>query len=172
MVLSQNRRAAAIFSSRQNAEQALSELTRAGFSSSQISIVAKESDINYLDGYGTSDLFRYQAPPAGKATSATVTGSMVGAICGCLIGLGLITLPGFIPVVIAVGTSEAALAATLAGVGIGAAGGGLIEALVNSGISLNQAKSYSDRVFQGDFLVIVNGTEEEVSRAEELLSKL
>ena len=63
------------------------------------------------------------APPRGA-----ITGSMVGAICGCLAGLGILAVPGIGPVV-AVGTTATALIMTLAGTGIGVACGGLVDAL-------------------------------------------
>ncbi|WP_035140376.1 hypothetical protein, partial [Fischerella sp. PCC 9605] len=169
MVSSQNRHAVAVFSSRQDAEGMLNELINAGFSTDQISIVVNESDINHLDEFGRNDFFSYQDPPKGYAA---ITGSMLGAICGCLLGLGLIAVPGVGSAVLAIGSSQTVLTASLAGFGIGVASGGLLEALVNAGISAEQARVYSECVFRGDYLVIVNGTDEEVHDAESILNQL
>lgn len=170
MVLSQDRRAIAIFSQRQEAESALAELQTAGISVAQISVVTKELDSNHqIDGFATNDFFWYHAPPPGRATCAAITGSMVGAICGCLFGLGLIVVPGIGPIV-ALGTVEATLAATLAGAGVGVAGGSIIENLVDLRSDIDQARPNSDRVSADEYLVIVTGTEDEVSCAKSILS--
>jgi len=55
-----------------------------------------------------------------------------------------------------------ALAATLIGAGIGVATGGLIEALANLGITDSPARAYSDRFSECEYLVMVNGTDDEV----------
>ncbi|KAB8321267.1 hypothetical protein SD81_002425, partial [Tolypothrix campylonemoides VB511288] len=43
--------------------------------------------------------------------------------------------------------------------------------LVGLGIPENRAKVYSDRINRGDYLVIVDGTEDEVRRAEPILKR-
>jgi hypothetical protein len=95
---------------------------------------------------------------------------MLGAIVGCLLGVGLLAVPG-VGLVVAVGTSGA-LTATLAGAGIGLAIGGLIEALAGLGMTDSPARIDSDRLFRGEYLVIVNGTDNEVRRAEYILSRM
>lgn len=172
MVLSSDRRTAAIFFNRKDTELALSELKNAGFPITQISVVTKElENNNFTDGFGTSEFLWYQASSSGKATCGAITGSMLGAICGCLVGLGLIVVPG-IGFGLAVGTTGATLAATIAGAGIGGAGGGLLENLVDSGTVFEQMGVEHDRAFEDEYLVIVNGTDDEVSRAESILKLL
>ena len=61
------------------------------------------------------------------------------------------------------------IASTLAGAGIGAAAGGIIGGLVGLGIPEDKAKIYSDRVGSGSYLVMVNGTDDDISRAERIL---
>jgi hypothetical protein len=62
------------------------------------------------------------------AHCATITGSMIGAIGGCLAGMGVLAIPGFVPI-LAIGSAGTAVVITLAGAGIGLAGGGLVSAL-------------------------------------------
>jgi len=65
-------------------------------------------------------------PQAKTAHCATITGSMLGAIGGCLAGMGILAIPGFVPI-LAIGSAGTAVVVTLAGAGIGLAGGGLIS---------------------------------------------
>lgn len=166
MVLSQHRRAVGIFKNRIDAERALNDLNSAGFTRDQISVVAIDHD-DLLNKACT----RYHVENLAQEETgncATIAGSMIGAIGGCLVGLGLLAMPG-VGLVVAIGTSGTALATTLAGAGIGAASGGLIGALTNSGMTSNEARVGSDRKSQGEYLVMVNGTDQEVHRAESIL---
>lgn len=135
MVLNQYRRAIGTFSYRADVEYAIKELNSAGFPIKQISVLTTDANCEeQVGGDGMSDQVWLKALD-NTATCATVTGSLLGAIDGCLIGLGLLAVPGVGPIV-AVATSGTALAATLAGAGIGAASGSLISALSASGMTL------------------------------------
>jgi hypothetical protein len=73
--------------------------------------------------------------------------------------------------VIAAGSVGAALLATVASTGFEAAAiGGVVRALTDLGIPEEQARVYSDRLYQGSYLVIVEGTDDEISRAEPIIS--
>jgi hypothetical protein len=85
------------------------------------------------------------------------------------VGLGALAIPGIGPVMLA-GATATAIATTLSGTAIGAATGGLIGALIGLGIPEERARVYYDRVSRGDYLVMVEGTEEEIRRAELILS--
>jgi hypothetical protein len=86
------------------------------------------------------------------------------------VGLGAIAIPGIGPVMLA-GATATALATTLSGTAIGAVAGGLIGALIGLGIPEDRARVYSDRVSRGDYLVMVEGTDEDVRRAEAVLGR-
>jgi hypothetical protein len=73
--------------------------------------------------------------------------------------------------VIAGGALATALATTAAGGAIGAAAGGLTGALVGLGIPDDRARVYNDRVNRGDYLVMVDGTQAEILKAEPILSR-
>jgi uncharacterized protein YcfJ len=68
------------------------------------------------------------------------------------------------------GALATALATTISGGAIGAAAGGLVGGLVGLGIPEDRARVYNDRVSRGDYLVIVDGSEDEIRRAEAVLS--
>jgi hypothetical protein len=69
------------------------------------------------------------------------------------------------------GASATAIATTLAGTALGAAAGSLIGALVGMGIPEEEARAYNERVARGDYLVLVDGSEAEVAKAETILSR-
>jgi uncharacterized protein YcfJ len=94
-------------------------------------------------------------------------GGAVGGLTGLLVGLGTLAIPGVGPIMLA-GATATAIATTLAGGAIGAAVGGLIGSLVGLGIPEERAKAYQDHVVGGNYLVIVDGTEAEILRAERI----
>ena len=109
MVLSQHRCAVGSFFNHIDMEHALNELKSAGFPMEQISIIAKDVDCDELNGLNKNTQF-------GRVPICTIAGSMLGAIGGCLVGLGILAVPG---VIVVVATSGTALAATFVGTGLG-----------------------------------------------------
>ncbi len=169
MVSSLDKRAVGVFSSRGDAEHALNELRDSGFAMDKVSVIAKEADRNdQLAGANMSDRVGNKADEG--AAAGAVTGSVVGGLGGLLVGLGALAIPGIGPVMLA-GATATALATTVTGAGIGAAAGSLIGALVGLGIPQERARVYNDRVSRGEYLVVVDGTDADISRAEAILSR-
>ena len=167
MALGTRIRAVGVFSRRRDAEYALTELRDAGFSMDKISIIAKDGDRNNdIAGIETQKGVGNKADE--KAASGAVTGSVLGGITGLLVGLGTLAIPGVGPILLA-GEVATALATAAAGAGIGAAAGGLLGGLAGLGIPEEQARIYNDRVSGGDYLVIVDGSQDEIDRAETIL---
>ncbi|AUS98934.1 signal transduction histidine kinase LytS [Nostoc sp. CENA543] len=167
MVSQQSRhyqRAIGTFRSRQEAEQALHELKNSGFSMDRVSILAKDADRNeQIAGAEVRDRGDTEARE-GAGIGAT-TGTVLGGMGGLLVGLEALLVPGAGPF-LAAGT----IATTLAGAGIGAAAGGIVGALTGLGIPEEDARNYSDRVSQGEYLVIIEGTSTEIESAGRILS--
>jgi len=161
MVGGQKRRVVSTFYNRIDAEHALNELNSAGFRKAEISVSANTERDDQLDGPCTHCNIE-DKPEERTATCGTITGSMLGAIGGYLVGLGLLAVPGVGPLV-AVGASGTAVITTLAGVGIGIASCSLIEALANLGISSNR---------EAEYLVMVDGTDDEVRQAESIIKQV
>lgn len=88
----------------------------------------------------------------GDVSRGATTGALFGGAGGLLAGLGLLAIPVLGPVVAA-----GWLLATATGAGIGAAGGaatgGIIGALKNSGHTDEEARVYSEGVRRGSTLV-------------------
>lgn len=163
----QHKRAVGVFSSRQDAEHALNELNRSGFSMDKVSIIARDSSRQEdIAGVGVSDSPSNKADEG--AAAGAITGGTLGGITGLLVGLGSLAIPGVGPILVA-GEIATVLGTTLAGGAIGAAAGGLVGALVGLGIPEERARVYGDRVERGGYLVIVNGSDQEIARAEAIL---
>lgn len=164
-----HKRAVGVFSTRRETEQALTELRSAGFDMDRVSVIAKDADSKgEIAGIDVKEGTDNKADEG--ATKGAVTGGALGGLTGLLVGLGLLAIPGIGPIMLA-GAEATAIATTLAGTALGATAGGLIGALAGLGIPEEEAKAYSDRVARGDYLVLLNGSEEEVAKAETILSR-
>lgn len=156
-----NTAAFAIFPSRSEAEIAVNQLTAAGFSSQDVSVLM-------ADKSGTRDFAteKNTKAPEGTTTGAGVGGTIGGTI-GLLAGIGAIAIPGVGPLIAA-----GPIMATLAGLGVGGAVGGVVGALIGMGIPEYEAKRYEGRVKHGGILLSVHCDNNDwVKRAEEILRR-
>lgn len=147
---------------------ALNELRDSNFPMDRVSVIARDGD-RADDIAGTEVRDRVGNKADEGATTGAVAGGALGGLTGLLIGLGTLAIPGIGPIMLA-GATATAIATTVAGGAIGAAAGGLVGALIGLGIPEERARVYSDRVARGQYLVIVEGTEEEIRRAQTILS--
>ncbi|WP_287129492.1 general stress protein [Candidatus Cyanaurora vandensis] len=167
MATNEIRRAVGTFSDRMQAERALTQLRDAGFDMADVSVVSKhENDPGTIAGAEVTDNIGNKADE-GAAKGAT-TGGVLGGLTGLLVGIGALAIPGIGPVMTA-GAIGTALATTLAGGAIGAAAGGLVGALIGLGIPEERAHSYNKAVEQGGYLVLVDGSADEIRQAETIL---
>jgi hypothetical protein len=167
MALGLNRRAVGVFNTRREAEHALHELNDSGFPMNKISVIAKDNKQADIEGVDVQDKVGNKADEG--ASTGALTGGVLGGATGLLVGLGALAIPGVGPIVLA-GEIATAIATTVAGGAIGAAAGGLIGALVGLGIPEERAKTYNDRVSRGHYLVMVEGNDAEIARAEAVLT--
>jgi hypothetical protein len=162
------RRAIGVFEHRRDAETAVNELRNSGFASDDVSIIGKDAGNNLNANVAGKDLRGNKADDGAKTGAAT--GAALGGLGGLLDGLGALAIPGVGPVLLG-GAAATALATAATGAGIGAAAGGITGGLVGLGIPENQARGYSDRLNHGDYIVIVDGTDDEIRRAETILKR-
>lgn len=167
----EHQRAVGMFARRLDIEQALHELKDYRFPMEKVSIIAKddgleehlqETDVTVTDHTGNR-------ADKGAATGAAAGGA-AGTLTGLLVGLGTLAIPGVGPIMLA-GATATALATTVAGGAIGATAGGLAGALIGLGIPEEQAKVYEDSVKKGYYLITVDGTEQDIRRAEAILTR-
>ncbi|GAX44135.1 signal transduction histidine kinase LytS [Tolypothrix sp. NIES-4075] len=163
------KRAIGVFSHRRDAEAAIGDLRDGGISLDHVSIIGKNASGDHMGGVGVNDSVDNTKADDG-AKAGAVTGTALGGLGGLLVGLGTLAIPGVGPVLVG-GAAATALATALTGAGIGAAAGSIAGALVGLGIPEKNAKIYNDRINRGDYLVIVDGTDAEVRRAEEILKR-
>ena len=115
------------------AAAAVKDLEISGVASSQISLIANNSD--------------QEMTGAGAGATA---GALAGGGAGLLAGLGMLAVPGIGPVVAA-----GWLAATALGAAAGATAGGVVGALVDSGVSNDDAELFAESLRRGGTLVTV-----------------
>jgi hypothetical protein len=176
MILMQ--RAIGTFSSYEAAETALHELKSRGFMMERVSIIGNDisnhaevtgaSTDRRLADVGNIDSNNHESGETAK--KGAIAGSTVGGLTGLLVGLGAIAIPGVGPVMLA-GAAATAIATAISGSVVGAVAGSLTGGLVGLQIPEDRAQVYSDRVAQGDYLVIVEGSAIEIDAAESVFSK-
>ena len=170
MIVKQHRRAIAVFSARDLAENAFDQLVLSGFPLSKLFLLGQTAEDN------SSKHPQTIKPPAvptqigdltGTATGlkkGLVIGNVVGGTTGFLLGFGLLALPGMGHIVLA-----SAIALTLISTGACTAAGGMIGVLIGLGLTSEQAKAYAKQIAEGKSLLVVEGTTQELLRAERIL---
>ena len=156
-----NTAAFGIFANRAAAEAAVDQLSSAGFSHSDVSVLMS-------DKAGSQDFATEKNTKAPEGTTTGVgVGGVLGGALGLMAGLGALAIPGVGPLIAA-----GPIMGALAGLGVGGAVGGLVGALVGLGIPEYEAKRYEGRVNDGGILVSVHcESSEEVSRAKDVLRR-
>ena len=156
------KRAVGTFPTRKDAELALTELRDAGFNMDQISAIAEEPQ---SDNMADAQVHSSEERAKEGAETGAVMGAATGGIFGLIGSLSVLAIPG-----IGVATEAAVLLGNaLLGSGIGAAGGSLVGALIGWGIPEKEAEYYNELLSQGNYVVLVEGTEAEISGAEAIL---
>jgi len=137
-----------VFSSRQQAEQCVEDLRRAGFRDDQIGFMMQDTAGRGANT-GTATLERDTLHHADDVTAGE--GALTGAIEGGLIGAAAaLFLPAIGPVL-----AGGILATTLAGAAIGAVTGGVAAALIDLGVPEEEARYYESEFKSGRILVTV-----------------
>lgn len=104
------------------------------------------------------------------AVDGAIAGGAVGGFAGLLVGLGLLSIPGVGPVLLAGGATATAIATALSGGAIGAAAGSLAGGLVGLGIPADQAEVYAKHIDRGDYLILVEGVQADIDMARSVLN--
>lgn len=142
-----------LFDTHDDAQSAVQELIVSGWEREEIGIVAtrpdsEEPEVTHL------------------AVKDAEKGAVVGGLSGLLLGLSELALPGIGPIL-----AGGWIVTTLLGVAAGAAAGGLVGALVDLGVSHEEASHLAEGVRRGGTLVTLKTAEERVGAAEEILRR-
>jgi uncharacterized membrane protein len=153
----------ALFDDLSHAERAIQTLEEDGFNRSDISVVTKPAG-----KHGAAEA----TPAAGRsgesvAEEEAMTGAAIGGVGGLIAGLAAFAIPGVGPL-LAIGP----LAAALGGVALGAAAGGIVGALIDAGVPEARARSYEERILQGDVVLTLHTNREGATRAESALTRM
>ena len=137
---------------------AISTLKENGFPPKQISVLGQVS-IEDSDIQADEKLIN----KAGKRVGIS---ALFGSTIGILSGVGVFTIPGlgFI-------FGAGALMGAIAGSDIGLIGGGLISGLSLANIHGDIAEKYEDKIREGKFLLIAQGSEDELKKAHDVIDK-
>ena len=148
-----------IATSEAQAVRIVDNLTAAGFSTNDISVLFPDK--------GTTHEFSHEKntkAPEGAVTGAA-TGGVLGGTLGLLAGIGALAIPGVGPLIAA-----GPLMAALSGAAAGATVGGIAGGLIGMGIPEIEAKRYENRVNEGNILISVHAVDgDEVDRAKEIM---
>lgn len=174
--MTSQQRAVGMFPTYELTEAALVELRDRNFSMNHVSLVGQDiKRHNELTGVNTSDrletlgnLHTDENDANDAAKTGAAAGSTLGGLTGLLVGLGAIAIPAIGPVMLA-GAAATAIATTISGTVIGAAAGSLAGGLIGLGIPSDRADTYSDRIAEGHYLVMVEGTESDIVLAQDVL---
>ncbi len=134
-----------VFQTEQETTRAIEDLKRQGYSTDEISVIAKNKE----DVSAVTEETGSKAPE-GIAAGA-YTGGMLGGIGGLLLGIGALVIPGIGPIIAA-----GPIVAALTGAAVGAGAGGLIGGLIGLGIPEHEARQYNNYVDDGNILVLVD----------------
>jgi len=146
-----------LFKARSEAERAVEDLISYGFMREDISMLM--SDATRGREFRLAEATK---APEGAAAGAALGGA-IGAIAAGLVVLGVVALPGI--GLVAAGP----IVATLAGLGAGAAAGGLTGALVGMGIPEHEAKFYNEEIGRGGILLGVYTHDDRAGQARKIL---
>jgi hypothetical protein len=151
------------FFSREAAGQAMDRLVLAGFPIAQVFLFG-DGDVQgaqlRAESYGTI------GGTAAGLRKGMALGNLTGGMGGLLLGLGLVALPGVGQLAL-----SSAIAFVLLSSGVCTAAGGLVGAMLGLGLTAEQAQAYDQEIANGNVLLIVEGTSQDLDRARNLLQE-
>ena len=151
----------AVYATHEDADSAVKALQKAGFDLHNLSIVGKDfrTEEHALGYYNTGDRVRFWGR----------TGAFWGGLAGILFSSAFLIIP-VVGHVIVLGPLVASLIGGLEGAAVAGGTSALFAALVGLGIPKDSVVQYESEVKAGKFLVLAQGTTEEVARAREILA--
>lgn len=170
----QNYTIVGMFDRMSDAQSAIRELVDQGIDRDDISLIARNQDETpaRTTDDSTHSLTTNAAGEAKRTVDGTsmgenvAAGTIVGGLGGLLIGLGALAIPGIGPIVAA-----GPIATTLAGLGFGALGGGIIGGLKDAGVPDGDAHAYAEGVRRGSILVSVRAHDQRAADITDIMER-
>jgi hypothetical protein len=151
----------AAFGSIAEAETTVRTLIEGGVSADKLSVLAKDMQCEkQVHGFVTS---------CDVAKKVATGSAWLGGLFGVLAGAAFIWVPGAGPLVVA-GSLASALLGGAEGAVAAAAAGGVLGWLSALGIGKKHILKFEDHLKAGRYLVVVNGSVEDLEKADSLLS--
>jgi hypothetical protein len=159
--MSQSGSAVAVFATHDDADAAIKSLQRVGFDMKKLSIVGKDfrTEEHAIGYYNLGDRVKFW----GK------TGAFWGSLAGILLSSAFLVIP-VVGHIIVLGPLVSALIGGLEGAAVVGGTSALVGALVGLGIPKDSVIQYENDVKAGKFLVVAQGTPDEIARARDLLA--
>ncbi|MCT7967566.1 hypothetical protein NG799_14595 [Laspinema sp. D1] len=170
MVFNPQKRAVGLFPSMEKAAIALCDLKSAGFPMKNISAIARKRNRIRSITPNSLEITTLDNPVPATGLAAALTGGSLGMVLGLLVGLSILALSGIGPLLLAGVEVASAGTVLFAGGAIGAATGGIVGRLMAYGMSNERARRYWERVVQGDYLLILTGSDREIALASRILN--
>jgi hypothetical protein len=151
----------AVYATHEEADGAIKSLQKAGFDMKNLSIVGKDfrTEEHAVGYYNTGDRVKFW----GK------TGAFWGGLAGILFSSAFLVIP-VVGHIIVLGPLVSSIIGGLEGAAVVGSTSALFAALVGMGIPKDSVVQYENDVKAGKFLVLAQGTPDEVNRAKGLLA--
>lgn len=146
-----------VYETHEQAVEAVSELKEANYPINKLSIISK-AETEVIDSQ------MHIMPKDPIKVGGLTTGTALGATLGILTGVGIFAIPG-----LGFLYGAGALVGAIAGFDFGLIGGGIASVLMTIGVSDEEAKKYHTYLEEGKYLLIAQGSEEEVYKAKDIL---
>jgi hypothetical protein len=146
-----------VFADLDSAQAAVERLAAAGFPIDHVSVLGKDlqSETRFNGYVTTGDI----------AGPSAATGAWVGGLFGLLAGTALLFVPGAGPLIVL-----GPLAAASIGAVQGALVAGGVGAILGHFVAKQHIPKYEQLVKAGSYLVVVHGAEQDVARAQQVLT--
>ena len=145
-----------IYETHEMALEAVKALQKEGFPANKLTVIGKAEIVE--------DHMKVKSTDPRTVAGVSI-GVIAGPILGVLTGIGIISIPGF-----GFLFGAGALVGALAGFDFGLVGGGIVTLLTTLFTSKDKVVKYHEHLKEGKFLVIVQGSQEEVENASQILN--
>lgn len=170
MLATDKKHAVGVFTSRKLVGQSINELKASSFPMEKVYIFAKDAD--HRDGIGEVQVSSHIGSQNLDTTAAVGDTLSAGFWGSLLVGLSSLVLPGGVGTVIAAASVGVALVISVAGVAVSTiATNNLVKVLARLGIPEERARRYSDRIQSCEYLLVLEGTDDDIRSAETILRK-
>ncbi|MBL0310671.1 MAG: general stress protein [Bacteroidetes bacterium] len=145
----------AVYESHDKAVQAIQDLKKSGCDEKKISLLSKA---DLIDNH-----IHVKSNQTAEVAELSI-GVTAGAVLGILTGVGVFVIPG-----LGFLYGAGALVGALAGLDFGVMGAGVVAILTSIGIDKINAAKYEQHLNEGRFLIFVQGSDQEVAKAQTTL---